>query len=117
MLFTTHRSSGKQSRPCIRGQNHTLGKTGDLATTRRRRNSGLVARRKRAEANEKRKATRERNKAAKHAQAAEEADAFSKVQHDRGGGSDGEAASGYDRSERRSDESDSGEETDAMEVN
>ena len=34
MLFTTHHSSGKQSRPCIRGQNHTLGKTGDLTTTR-----------------------------------------------------------------------------------
>ena len=39
-----------------------------------------------------------------------------KVQRDRGGGSDGEAASGCDRSEHRSDESDSGEETDAMGV-
>ena len=73
---------------------------------------------KRVEANEKCKATREWNKAMKRVQAAtKEADTFSKVQHDRGGGSDGEAVSGCNHSECHSDESDSREETDAMEVN
>ena len=72
---------------------------------------------KRAEANEKRKATRERNKSAKRAQAAEEANAFSKMQHNGDGGSDGEVASGCDSSGNEGhEEHDSERETDAMEV-
>lgn len=72
---------------------------------------------KRAEANEKRKATRERNKSAKHAQVAEEANMLSKMCH-RDGGLDGEVevASGSDSSGSDGEvESNSGKE-DAMDV-
>ena len=71
-----------------------------FGTDRRSHHDAAAARlrvsgpKKRAEANEKRKATRERNKSAKHAQAVEEANASSKVQHDGGGVSDEEVVSG-----------------------
>ena len=75
---------------------------------------------KRAEANEKRKATRERNKSAKRAQAAEEASAtFSKMQDNENGRLDREAASGINGSgSEGEEESDSEREMvdDMMEV-
>lgn len=94
-----------------------------FGTDRRSHHDAAAARlrvsgpKKRAEANEKRKATRERNKSAKHAQAAEEANAFSKVQHSGGGMPDGEVANGGDGSgSEGEEESNSEREEDAMEV-
>ena len=74
---------------------------------------------KRAEANEKRKATRERNKLARHAQAAEEADTLSKIQCSGDSGLDGEAASGGGGSGSEGEEESNSErerEEDVMEV-
>lgn len=72
---------------------------------------------KRAEANEKRKATRARNKSAKRAQAAEEANTLLKMRGGPDGGSDGGATSGGDGSESEGEvECDSGGEEVAMDV-
>jgi len=77
----------------------------------------VIGPKKRAEANEKRKATRERNKSAKRAQAVEEASAFLN-KHGGDGGLGGEAVGSVDGSGSEEEENESERETDedTMEV-